>query len=189
MNALTNAVITITAIETKLTTTGKTLLKIKDQNNKSYQLWKTKFDNSESVAYQRLQELGDPVGQTVEVSIKEEQSEYEGKPITYRTIVNIKATNQRAQTKSNLIVKAQMVEASQKSQDEKWQEISKGKVRHGVACEFIRLGAEYNPATISKINKWVEFIMSGDIFNDAVEAEEDKDFPKEEEINVSKIPF
>ena len=46
MNDIQNKVITITSVETKSTTSGKVMLKIKDQKNLSYQLWKNKQDGS-----------------------------------------------------------------------------------------------------------------------------------------------
>lgn len=167
MNDIINKVITITGIETKSTARGKVFLKVKDQDNKSYQLWQTKADGTHSVAFTRLEELGGAmaVGKNIEIGYKEEAGDYQGKAITYKTIVNIRPTTQPA--RGQTIVNLQRAEASKKSDDDKWAEISKGKVRHGVACEFIRLGAEYEPKTIAKINKWTEFIMTGEMFNDS----------------------
>lgn len=97
-----------------------------------------------------------------------------------------------------------------KSEEEKWNEISKGKVRHGVACEFIRLGAEYNLETVNKINKWTAFIMTGEMFSKVEEAKISKEEPEQlpvkqiedekflekledlgsnEEIKIEDIPF
>jgi hypothetical protein len=202
INNILNKVITITGIETKLTNTGKTMLKLTDQENKHYQIWKTKADGTDSVAYNRLQELGEAVGKTIEIGYKEDSGEFQGKVITYKTIINIKPANgqQPQQTRANLAVKAQMSEAAKKTDDDKWTEISKGKVRHGVACEFIRLGAEFSPVTTAKIDKWVNYIMSGEIFtpnktaNDTVmegipTIDYGEDTASQEELRAENIPF
>jgi len=84
-----------------------------------------------------------------------------------------------------------------KKEEDKWTEISKGKTRCLVTCEFIRLGAKYEPKTISEINKWVEFIMTGEMFNkvnnlnlDNVPVIEIQEEPlNDEEIRVENIPF
>lgn len=187
-----NKLITISGIETKLVGTNRTMLRIKDQDNKTYQIWKTKADGTDSIAYKKIEELGGSmaVGKSAEISYKEEEGDYNGKKVVYRTVINLKQSFQpKAQTITNL----QKAEASKKSEDEKWTEISKGKVRHGVACEFIRLGAEYTPATISKINKWTEFIMTGNMFNEAEPIKTDEepldDVDYLNRIDASKIPF
>jgi len=95
------------------------------------------------------------------------------------------------------IVRQQIAKSKTKLEEEKWNEISKGKVRHGVTCEFIRLGADYNLETINKINKWTEFIMTGEMFNkdnnlnlDNVPVIEIQEEPlNDEEIRVENIPF
>lgn len=45
--------------------------------------------------------------------------------------------------------------------EDKWDKIAIGKVRHGVACEFIRLGEPLTKDTINSIDKWVDYIMTG----------------------------
>lgn len=183
MNDILNKVITITSVETKLTTTGKTMLKLTDHENKHYQIWKTKADGTDSVAYQRLQDLGEPVGKVVEIGYKEDAGDYQGKAITYKTIINIKLTNGNP-NRSETMVKAQMAEASKKTTDEKWKEISRGKVRHGVACEFIRLGEDLTPALVNKINRWTDFIMTGQLLVEPKLSEE-----LGEELTVENFPF
>jgi len=42
-----------------------------------------------------------------------------------------------------------------------WDEISRGKVRHGVACEFIRLGKRLDLQSIAEMESWVGYIMNG----------------------------
>lgn len=55
------------------------------------------------------------------------------------------------------------------AEEAKWNAISTGKVRYGVACEFIKLGAELNPVTVNKINQWTDYIMTGQLFKSAPE--------------------
>ena len=136
---LQNKVITIVSTETKLTNTGKTMIKIKDQNNLTYQIWQLKQDGSESVAYQGLQNLGEPVGKTIEIGYKEDQGDFQGKAITYRTIVNIKPTD-RQPSKGDMYVKAQMVEAKKEKDDKKWEELGWKKCKYGFLIESYRLG-------------------------------------------------
>jgi len=185
---LLNKIITITGIETKSTISGKVFFKVKDQDNKSYQLWQTKADGTQSIAYSHLNEIGGAmaVGKSVEISYKEEQGEYQGKTVTYKTIVNLKLTTQ---SKGQTMVNLQRAEASKKSDDDKWAEISRGKVRHGVACEFIRLGQELTPSLVNKINRWTDFIMSGQLLSDKSELDfnEEKETPTE--LRADQIPF
>ena len=54
-------------------------------------------------------------------------------------------------------------ELDQSRQDEKWEKISEGKVRHGVSVAFIRNGASASPDNFTQIEKWVRFIMTGEI--------------------------
>ena len=54
-------------------------------------------------------------------------------------------------------------ELDQSRQDEKWEKISEGKVRHGVSVAFIRNGASASPDNFVLIEKWVRFIMTGEI--------------------------
>lgn len=42
-----------------------------------------------------------------------------------------------------------------------WQEISKGKVRHGFSIEAYKLGKQLNFETIREINDWTEFVLTG----------------------------
>lgn len=42
-----------------------------------------------------------------------------------------------------------------------WDEIAKGKVRHGIAVAFIERGEELTESTKTAINDWVEFVMKG----------------------------
>jgi hypothetical protein len=150
MNDIQNKVITITSVETKSTTSGKVMLKIKDQKNLSYQIWKNKQDGSESVAYQGYEKLGEPVGQNVEIAFKEDTGDYNGKQVTYRTIVAVKPTGQPV-SQGNTMVKSQMAEASKKSDDEKWEKINQEKEKS------MRWMNALNNATLLVANGKIEF--------------------------------
>lgn len=151
MNDIQNKVITITSVEQKYTTNGKVMIKIKDQQNLSYQIWKTKQDESESVAYQGFEKLGDPIGKNVEIAFKEDTGDYNGKPVTYRTIVSVKPSGQPV-SKGNTMVKSQMAEASKKSDDEKWEKINEDKEKS------MRWMNALNNATLLVANGKIELI-------------------------------
>ena len=150
MNDIQNKVITITSVETKSTTSGKVMLKIKDQKNLSYQIWKNKQDGSESVAYQGYEKLGEPVGQNVEIAFKEDTGDYNGKPVTYRTIVAIKPSGQPV-SKANTMVKNQMKEEAEKSDEAKWNKINEEKEKS------MRWMNALNNATLLVSNGKIEF--------------------------------
>lgn len=90
MNDLLTKTITIDSVEQTTTSTGKVRFKIKAEGL-TYGLWKLKADGVESKAYEYLKTLGlDAGGRTVEIGYKEETKEYEGKQVTFRTIVAMK---------------------------------------------------------------------------------------------------
>jgi hypothetical protein len=81
MNDLINKVIQVSAKEEKLQG-GKTVMKVKDEKNLVYTVYKTKQDGTESVAWGQIPDIGE----TVQIGFVEQQGEYEGKAVTYRTI-------------------------------------------------------------------------------------------------------
>lgn len=78
---LINKVITVSGKEEKMQG-GKPVMKIKDQDNLTYTVYKTKQDGSESVAWSQIPSIDE----TVQIGFVEQKGEYEGKPVTYRTI-------------------------------------------------------------------------------------------------------
>ena len=76
-----------------------------------------------------------------------------------------------------------------------WDKIAIGKIRHGVACEFIRKGEELTPATVVKINNWTNFIMTGQLLQTTQRVEKTpyQEEPAYEEtpdeLRVENIPF
>ena len=47
------------------------------------------------------------------------------------------------------------------NEDKKWQDSSRGKVRHGFAIEAYKLGLPLDVTTASQINSWTEYVMTG----------------------------
>ena len=87
-NELIKKTITIASVESGTTKTGKQKLKLKDEKGLSYSVWRHKADGTESKAYLGLARYGlNAQGQTVGIMYKEEAGDFEGKAITYRTIV------------------------------------------------------------------------------------------------------
>ena len=80
----------IESVESTTTSTGKTRFKIK-AGGFNFGLWKIKKDLTDTKAYQFLETLGlNATGELVEIVYKEDEGEYDGKAITYRTIVMLK---------------------------------------------------------------------------------------------------
>lgn len=78
---LTNKIIQIASKEEKAGPFGP-MVKIKDQDGKTYTVFKTKKDGTTSVAWDSMPAVGD----TVQVSYAEEDGEYDGKPYKRRTV-------------------------------------------------------------------------------------------------------
>ena len=49
----------------------------------------------------------------------------------------------------------------QQNQDKKWEEISRGKVRHGFSIEAYKMGKELSLETKLEIDTWTNFVMNG----------------------------
>lgn len=183
MSDLLNKVITITSLENKLTSNGKVMIKVKDQNNLSYQIWQKKQDGNDSVAYSNLMMLGEPVGRTIEIGYKEDQGDFEGKAITYRTIMNIKPTTSQP-SKADLFTKSQIVEASKKETDKKWEELGWKKCKYGFLIESYKLGL--NLKEVEKTAElWADACQRDT--RDIAEMPETND--PEDGIPLSEIPF
>jgi hypothetical protein len=81
-------------------------------------------------------------------------------------------------------VRVNIAETKTKAEEDKWAEISKGKVRHGVSCEFIRLGKGLNES-IDDIEAWVEYIMNGK----KEDPLDDVTYLNKQELETEEIPF
>lgn len=79
--------IKITGVEQKLASNDSVYFNLKDENNKTYKLWKLIQDGSESVAYKTFKTLPDNgLGKNLQVRVELQDGEYQGKPVVYRTI-------------------------------------------------------------------------------------------------------
>jgi hypothetical protein len=100
---LINKVITVKGKEEKIQG-GKPVMKIKDELGLTYTVYKTKQDGSESAAWKQMPSLEE----TVQIGFVEQDGEYEGKKVTYRTIrvfnkdIGQGVANHQAQTSTTL---------------------------------------------------------------------------------------
>ncbi len=98
MSEIINRNITIAEVAQNTTSTGKQNIKIKDDKGLTYTLWPTKTNGEESKAYTYLKSLGyDAAGTVVSIGLKEEQGEYNGRAVTYRTIIGMRDADSRPQ--------------------------------------------------------------------------------------------
>jgi len=117
MNDLEKKLIEVTSMEVKAGPYGN-IAKIKDQQNLTYSIFEKKKDNTISVAWQNLPQ----VGETVQIGFVSEEKSYEGKPYTQRTIRTIDAdigngmANHLAQKTSNSVAPS----ASQDKSEQFW---------------------------------------------------------------------
>jgi hypothetical protein len=109
--------ITILSVEEKTTKNGKTMFKIKGSDDKSYQLWQSKQDGKDSMAYLAFKNtLNMGVGKSFNISYREEFGEYKGKTIVYRTIANAIPVKQETDDMETSRLKVT-------GEDEKWKGI------------------------------------------------------------------
>ena len=88
---LLNTRILVLSVEEKTSKNGKTMFKIKGNDNHTYQLWQSKQDGNDSVAFIAFNStLNMGVGKEFDISYREEYGTFKGKTIVYRTIVNAK---------------------------------------------------------------------------------------------------
>lgn len=205
MDNIINKVITVSSIEDKERT-----LKIKDQDGRTYNIFKTKQDGQPTVAYSILFGLpGFGMGKTLEASYKE--SPYttpDGNQVTTRSIIAFKSTQaprpDMTPVTPNVAPKPSYganIDKKAPSNDPDWDEIARGKVRHGVAIAFIEKNSQLTEETAKEINRWTNYIMTGSILTTKTPitpgyAKDNRgnitvdDFPlPEETIDVSQIPF
>ena len=91
MSDILNKNITIQAVEQKTAGNGNPFIKIQDELGLRYTMWQTKKDGTEQKSFSYFKTLGfEATGKTVSIGYKEEQGEYEGKPVTYRTIIGMR---------------------------------------------------------------------------------------------------
>lgn len=119
-NELINKVVTIKAKEERIQG-GKSVMKIKDEQGLTYTVYKTKQDGTVSAAWNQLPDLED----TVQIGFVEQKGEYEGKPVTYRTIrvFNKDIGNGVANAKAQTPRQERFTEKKEEKQDDKFWEM------------------------------------------------------------------
>lgn len=158
MSDLQQATITIKSITEK-----DNRMSIKAVSGGIYSLFKTKKDNTPSVAYQQMRDMGLKSGITVDITYDTSTREYQGKPIQYKNIKTFReASIQRDDT-------SEFLEEKEKKPD--WEAISRGKVRHGIVCAMI--GAKYPIEDIkTHLTELTNLVMNED-----------------REVDIKDIPF
>ena len=75
--------------------------------------------------------------------------------------------------------------------DPNWEEISKGKVRHGFAIEAYKKGLKLDSKTANEIIDWTNFVISGKLFERPASLPViQRDEPTDEDIlSAERIPF
>lgn len=91
---------------------------------------------------------------------------------------NCKFTAKQQVTGVSPVQAQAMAKVATATEDKKWEEISRGKVRHGFAIEAFKLGMSLDSKTANKILEWTEFVMSGKL--------EEEEFST---IDPQSIPF
>lgn len=87
--------IKITGVEQKIASNNSVYFNIKDENNKTYKLWKSIKDGSDSKAYQAFKTFeNNGLGRTISAGVELQQGDFNGKPVTYRTIKSIGFTTE-----------------------------------------------------------------------------------------------
>lgn len=215
MEQLLEKIIKVSSV-TNLNPEDKKPINFKDENGDKYILWKTN-KNGISVAYENFSKLpygGD--GATIGIAYVEEPKTFtneQGKEIAF-TQRTVRVVKEPSEVKpQNQVHNYQKVEtprptpnnAPRPSQsltkETDWDKIAEGKVRNSVAVSFIGQGKKFEPLVVREMNKWVGWIMTGNIFNKEpmnVPVTDEEFFnntieyppmPEEDDIDVKNIPF
>jgi len=187
---LLKSTITIAGCEVKQTSTGSTQFKIKSHENKTYTLWQTKSDGSESRAYQEFKLLpNNGVGRNVEIAYKEEPLNIGGKDIIMKTIVMLKEVGGTpfAQTQ----VKSQMFSDNKAKDEAKWEELGWKKCKYGFLIEAFKKDMKLEDVeNISE--KWADACQrrTNEISVEAIKDQfENIEVVNNDEIRIEDIPF
>jgi hypothetical protein len=140
------------------------LVKIKSKEGRTYNVFKTKRDGKPTMAYQQITDMGLQSGSRVDVGYNDSQF----------------TNNSGAQVTSHNIAFFREASVQGKPETDKpdWDEISRGKVRHGVVTAMIQAGKEKDEI-FKTTEDYVKYIMG------EVQAEANG----EPEVDVSDLPF
>lgn len=130
--------ITVKSAEIGKSVNGKTMVRIKDENNLTYMIWGEKKDGAESVAYNLFKMLPDNgIGQTISISYREEPfSTRSGGTATSRTIVNIGKA--RASGTASKVARSGMSKSNYGNSGRDWNKEAFGKCKHAYLLEAFK---------------------------------------------------
>lgn len=167
-NNMNIAIIKITASELKKTANGKNVFKIKDEQGLTYSLYPVKANGNESKAYEYLKLLPmNGLDEIVEISYNEEDGEFQGKAVKYRTIVGMRATNQlpgfkgvqttTSPMKSSVRPAQAQIQPIQNVSD--YDKSAWGRCRHAYLVECMKKGMQPTKETVEFCNEWADISM------------------------------
>ncbi len=195
-NPLLNKTITVSAKEEKLQG-GKPVMKIKDQNNLTYTVYKTKQDGTTSVAWTQLADLN--LGDNVQIGYAEQQGEYEGKAVTYRTIRSFNKDIGQGMANAQAQGKTTPQGHNNESDRESSKDFGKRLAIHGMvngmlASGMTPEGVESALPSLLKLEESIDKALNPATGWDKAREtfgtpEELPTLQQEEEIDVSDIPF
>lgn len=178
--------ITIMGCEVKTTSNGSTQYKLKDHENKTYNLWQTKADGNETLAYQGFKNLpSNGVGRNVEIMFKEDPFEMNGKQLTSKTITVLREVG--GASLANTVAKTGMFTENKEKEEKKWEELGWKKCKYGFLIEAFKKDLQLE--TVENIaEKWADACQRdtrvlkyedlGEVINNS-----------NNEINIEDIPF
>jgi hypothetical protein len=122
----------------------------------------------ETAAYSKfklLPEMG--IGKTIKVAVKEEQREYKGQSYIQRTVVTVDASiPQQSQVTPPSVPQGVPIKTQQ---GQGYNDNAEGKVRFGFAIEAYKLGLDLSDETTKLINKWTDYVMTGNVKDPVME--------------------
>jgi hypothetical protein len=174
-----------------------TQVKVKGQGNDgqhTYSVFKTKQDGSFTQAYTMLKEK--TINDKICFGWEEYHGEYQGKSYVSRSVKMAEVAG-KPDYVPNIAqeVKTAPRPAQSLTKETDWDKIAEGKVRNSVAVAFIGQGKKFEPLVVTEMNKWVGWIMTGQMFNKEpmnVPVNEEQDYPpmpEDDQIDVRSIPF
>ena len=134
---------TINVVKIEPTATN---VKVTDQDGIQYSFFRNKQDGSISKAQETFNNLGVKLNDVMDIGFKINGN--------YKNITIFKTpTNQAAESVAPFVTPAEV--------KDKQDVVAAGKVRHGFAIEAYKMGKGLTPATVTGIDKWVEYVMTG----------------------------
>jgi len=208
MSEILHKTITITKVEEEVKK-----VKIQDENNVKYSIWKMTSKGTMSSAYDFWLKMNDKF-QTLEISYTEQPDSFvnkEGKKIdfVYRNIIGFKGDAQIFKREAS-ITQPQVMEQKiatdkvlrEQVKEVNWDAIAFGKCKHAFLVELIKTGKtlhevesiaeDWANASMRKIEKTPVVVKADKPISDAnafIDEMYINDKPKEDIINLDEIPF